>query len=99
LHSRFSLRWHILPSQKLETRAIISALLLNQNEQIRIKSEHHLYKLLCSIPEDAVPAQTGQVYGLQEDMILSRSHSVAYLCAAWLLRRSANIPINYPAAS
>ncbi len=35
---------------KARNRTTIPALLFNQNERIRTKSERHLYKLLCSIP-------------------------------------------------
>ncbi len=41
----------------------------------------------------AVLARVSQVYALQTDEILSRSHAQAYHCAAWLLRRSANVSL------
>ena len=45
------------------------------------------------LDRDAVLIRVGQVYALQTDEILSRSHAQAYHCAAWLLRRSANVSL------
>ncbi|MCF6257411.1 MAG: transposase [Gammaproteobacteria bacterium] len=41
----------------------------------------------------AVLACISQIYSLQVAEILSKSHAEAYHCAAWLLRRSANMPL------
>ncbi|NOX91108.1 MAG: hypothetical protein GXP18_01255 [Gammaproteobacteria bacterium] len=45
------------------------------------------------LDKEAVLTQITQVYGLEEGVILSKSHPEAYHCAAWLLRRSANMPL------
>jgi len=45
------------------------------------------------LDKDAVLTRVSQVYALQAEEILSRSHAEAYHCAAWLLRRSANVSL------
>lgn len=45
------------------------------------------------LDRDAVLARVSQVYALPTDEILSQSHAQAYHCAAWLLRRSANVSL------
>ncbi|MFQ5846886.1 MAG: transposase [Candidatus Methylomirabilales bacterium] len=43
-------------------------------------------------PEEVL-ARVGAVYGIGVQGVLARSHSEAYRCAAWLLRRAANEPL------
>ncbi|VAW96106.1 FIG00759408: hypothetical protein [hydrothermal vent metagenome] len=43
--------------------------------------------------KEAVLTCIGQAYSINEDEILSRTHVEAYHCAAWLLRRSANMAL------
>jgi hypothetical protein len=43
--------------------------------------------------KEAVLACIGQAYSISGDEILSRTHVEAYHCAAWLLRRSANMSL------
>lgn len=50
------------------------------------------------LDKDTVLARVGEVYGLQVQEILSKSQSQAYHCAAWLLRRAANLPLKEVAA-
>lgn len=42
---------------------------------------------------EEVLARVGQVYALKPQALLTRAHSEAYQCAAWLLRRVANEPL------
>ena len=45
------------------------------------------------LDKGAVLARVSEVYALPVEEILTRSHGQAYHCAAWLLRRSANVSL------